>query len=224
MNGAARPKSARDSYVRDWDQYFHNIAKAVAQKSKDPKCQVGAVVVSEDQLVLATGFNGLARGVFDGEDLLQDAKEKLRWICHAETNAIFNAARTGVSVKGCTIFVTKFPCFVCCNAIAQAGMKRIYTLDHRYWDDDEFDGNKGKDPHSRKRVLLKQAGIRVDAPNHPDFNERWEIPGVKVHPVAYRVHGAVSPAQGAFEFLDESRTPLARIAGRRKATVQSRAS
>ncbi len=116
--------SAEQPYIKDWDQYFLNIARAVAWKSKDPKCQVGAVIVSEDQLVLATGFNGLARGVFDAEDLLQDAKEKLRWICHAETNAIFNAARTGASLKGCTIFVTKFPCLVCCDAIAQAGIKR----------------------------------------------------------------------------------------------------
>ena len=105
--------SAEQPYIKDWDQYFLDIARAVAWKSKDPKCQVGAVIVSEDQLVLATGFNGLARGVFDAEDLLQDAKEKLRWICHAETNAIFNAARTGASLKGCTIFVTKFPCLVC---------------------------------------------------------------------------------------------------------------
>src|SRR5215813_14142780 len=99
-NGVVRRDSAQQPYVRDWDQYFHEIARTVARKSKDPKCQVGAVIASDDQLVLATGFNGLARGVFDAEDLLQDVDEKLKWICHAETNAIFNAARTGVVMKG----------------------------------------------------------------------------------------------------------------------------
>jgi len=136
----------------------------VARKSKDPNCQVGAVIVSPDRLVLATGFNGLARGVFDNENLLADDDEKLKWICHAEINAIFNGVRTGVPVVGCSIFVNKFPCFACCNAIAQAGIKRICTQDHRYWDDDPIDGE-----HARKPDLLKQANIDVDAPLHPDF-------------------------------------------------------
>lgn len=151
-------------YIEDWDEYFLGIALMVARKSKDPRCRVGAVIVSKDKLVLSTGFNGLARGVFDDEDLLANVDEKLKWICHAEINSILNAARTGVPVKGCAIFVNKFPCFECCNAIAQAGIERIYTHDHRYWDDDPVDGD-----HSRKPALLKQARIRVDAPFHPSF-------------------------------------------------------
>ncbi len=151
-------------HIEEWDDYFLEIAITVARKSKDPKCPVGAVIVSPDRLVLATGFNGLARGVFDSDELLTNTSEKLKWICHAEINAIFNAVRTGVSVVGCTIYVNKFPCFACCNATAQAGIKRVCTFDHRYWDDDPADAD-----HSRKRDLLKQAGVIVHAPLHPDF-------------------------------------------------------
>jgi dCMP deaminase len=224
-NGAIRPNCAKEPHIKDWDQYFHNIARAVAQKSKDPNCRVGAVIVSEDQLVVSTGFNGLARGVFDAEDLLRNVNEKLKWICHAELNAISNVARIGVPVKGGTIFVTKFPCFECCNAIAQAGLKRIYTLDNRYWDDDEFDGIECKDPHSRKRALLKQAGIRVDAPFHPDFNSRWDFPRATAGPTTYRTNGAgPAPAQAEFDFRDELRKPPAMAQARRKAKARSRAS
>src|SRR5437016_6418829 len=106
-------------YFDDWDQYFLAIAETVARKSKDPRCKVGAVIVSQDKLILSTGFNGLARGVFDDEELLNNTEEKLKWICHAEANAIVNAARIGVPLKDCTIYVTKFPCLACCNAIAQ---------------------------------------------------------------------------------------------------------
>jgi len=224
-NGAARPNCAKEPYIKDWDQYFHNIARAVAQKSKDPKCRVGAVIVSEDQLVVATGFNGLARGVFDADDLLENVKEKLKWICHAEMNAISNVARTGVPVKGGTIFVTKFPCFECCNAIAQAGLKRIYTFDNRYWDDDEFDGIKCKKPHSRKRALLKQAGIRVDAPFHPDFNSRWDFVRASAGPAIYSTNGAGSrPAQAEFDFRDDSRKPPVKVQTSRQGKVRRRAS
>jgi deoxycytidylate deaminase len=103
--------------------------------------------------------------MFDDEGLLQNIEEKLTWICHAESNAILNAARTGAPMKGSSIYVTKFPCFACCNSIVQAGIARIYTHDDKYWDDDPWDKE-----HTRKMKLLGQARIRVDAPFHPDFS------------------------------------------------------
>jgi dCMP deaminase len=160
----AVPTGFFPEHVDSWDEYFLWIAEAVAIKSKDPRCSVGAVIVSPDNIVLSTGFNGLARRIHDDERLLADAEEKLKVICHAEANATFNAARLGVALHGASIFVTKFPCLACCNAIIQAGIGRIYTHDTRFWDDDPLDGD-----HRHKRAVLKQAGIRVDAPFHPDF-------------------------------------------------------
>lgn len=151
-------------FADDWDNYFHRIAEAVSQKSKDPKSRVGAVIVSPDRLILSTGFNGLARGLVDDNELLNNVDEKLKWICHAEMNAIFNAARIGVGLAGCRVYVNKFPCLTCLNAILQAGITDIYTLDHKYWSNDPID-----EDHSRKRSLLLQSGIRVHAPNHPEF-------------------------------------------------------
>ena len=54
-------------------------------KSKDPRCKVGAVIVSGNNVVLSTGFNGLARGVYDNEQLLADVDAKLRVVCHENT-------------------------------------------------------------------------------------------------------------------------------------------
>ena len=151
--------------VADWDQYFLCLAIAASLKSKDPRCQVGAVIASKDHVVLSTGFNGFARGVEDADNLLADVPEKLKVICHAEANAIVNAARIGAALEGSTIFVTKFPCLDCCNLIIQAGIKRIYTHDNRYWGDDESDPEQ-----FRKRLVLQQGEVRVDAPFHPDFS------------------------------------------------------
>src|SRR5690349_5886013 len=102
----------------------------IALKSKDPKCRVGAVIASKDNVLLSTGFNGFARGVDDDDKLLADVPEKLKLVCHAEANAIMNAARIGVALERATIFVSKFPCLGCCNALIQAGIKRVYTHDH----------------------------------------------------------------------------------------------
>lgn len=149
----------------DWDYYFLGIAVAAAIKSKDPRCQVGAVIVSKDHLILSTGFNGFARGVDDDEKLLADVPEKLKVICHAEANAVVNAARIGVALEDATIYVTKFPCLACCNTIIQAGIKRIYTHDKWFWNDDPSDKE-----HIRKPVLLQQAGVKVVAPYHPHYS------------------------------------------------------
>jgi dCMP deaminase len=151
-------------YFESWDEYFLAIAMTVARKSKDPRCQVGAIIVSPERLILSSGFNGLARGVFDRDELLDDVDEKIRWICHAEANALFNAARVGARLAGATIYVTKFPCFACCNGIIQAGIVRVYTHDSKYWSDDPADRD-----HTRKPQILKEGGVVVDAPFHPKF-------------------------------------------------------
>lgn len=157
--------------VDSWDEYFLHIAQAVSTKSKDPKCPVGAVIVSQDNIVLSTGFNGLARGVHDDAQILHNTDEKLKIICHAENNAIMNAARVGGHpLQGTTIYVTKFPCLACCNAIIQAGITRIYTHDHEFWKDDPFDAD-----HSRKPRVLHEAGVEVVAPFHPKYKPSEQI-------------------------------------------------
>ena len=148
-----------------WDEYFMDMAELAKTRSRDPKCQVGAVIVREednDNIVLATGYNGLARGVLDlAPRILGDRSEKLCWMCHAETNAIYNAARLGVAtLKGATMYVTKFPCMMCANAIIQVGLKRIYTLDTEPWQNDPLD-----DDGKRTKRVLSEAGIKVVTPN-----------------------------------------------------------
>jgi dCMP deaminase len=183
-------------YVEHWDEYFLWMAQAASIKSKDPRCRVGAVIVSQDNIVLSTGFNGLARRVHDDEQLLANAEEKLRVICHAEVNAIHNAARIGVALQGASIFVTKFPCLACCNAIVQAGITSIYTHDHRFWDDDPLDSD-----HSRKISMLKQACINVHAPFHPQYAPHEPISLKRKQPVALKK--PPSKSQHATKFAPE---------------------
>ena len=157
-------------HVDDWDQYFLHIALTVSIKSKD-STRVGAVIASPSNVLLSTGFNGLARGVYDDEKILDNRDEKLKVICHAEQNAIVNAARIGGhALDGATIFVTKFPCLACCNNIVQAGIKRIYTHDRWYWNHDPFDPD-----HSLKRSIIRQTHLKVDAPFHPEYSPQNPI-------------------------------------------------
>ena len=66
---------------------------------------------------------------------MADRDTKLKLIVHAETNAILNAARIGVSVKGCTLYLAATddsrmvwggpPCTRCTVEIIQTGISRI---------------------------------------------------------------------------------------------------
>ena len=88
----------------DWKGYFLGIAEQVKLKSKDESTQIGAVVVGEDREVLSTGYNSFPRGLDDSLKERQERPEKYFWMEHAERNAIYNAARIGVSLKNSTIF------------------------------------------------------------------------------------------------------------------------
>lgn len=48
-----------------WDDYFMSVAFLSAQRSKDPNKQVGACIVSQDQIILSIGYNGFPRGCHD---------------------------------------------------------------------------------------------------------------------------------------------------------------
>jgi dCMP deaminase len=153
----------------DWNTYFLRIAAVVSVKSKDPRSPVGAVICSPDNVVISTGFNGFARGVFDDAKRLDRQREKLQWICHAEVNAIMNAARVGVALQDAQIYVTKFPCLSCCNAIVQAGIRRVCTHDNKFWDGD------GDKSGARKLELIRQTRLIVDAPFHPNFQPSYRV-------------------------------------------------
>jgi dCMP deaminase len=142
--------------VPPWDEYFHAIAQMVAKRSKDRDRQVGAVIVGEGHTILSTGFNGFARGVRETAAREADEEEKLFWVTHAETNAIFNAARHGVSLVGTTLYTTMYPCTGCAQAIIQAGIVRVFTYG-KYW-------IKRSNRWEIAPTLFGEAKIAVDAP------------------------------------------------------------
>lgn len=110
--------------MSSWDEYFIRMAELVASRSKDPSTKVGCVVVSYDNTVLSTGYNGLPRGVLDLPERMERPVKYL-WTAHAEENAVAQAARNGISLDGATAYVTHSPCCRCARALIQAGILHI---------------------------------------------------------------------------------------------------
>ena len=128
----------------EWTEYFLNIAEQVKRKSKDQSTQIGAVIVGEDKEVLSTGYNSFPRGLDDSLPERQERPEKYFWMEHAERNAIYNAARIGVSLKNSTIYLTSgLPCMDCARGIVNSGIKTVYckqvctTKNRDKWDESQ---------------------------------------------------------------------------------------
>ena len=116
-----------DALIRKFLKFIPD-AEAARGRSKDRSTKVGAVVIDDDFNVRISGYNGMPRGVDDNVEARCVRPLKLMWTSHAEENCVAQAARIGVSLKGCTILLTSlFPCTTCSRLIIQAGIKRVFA-------------------------------------------------------------------------------------------------
>lgn len=139
-----------------WDRRFIALAAHIAAWSKDPSTKVGCVVVGPDREIVTTGYNGFPRGV-DDDPKRMERPAKYLWTSHAEENAVAHAARIGVSLKGCTAYVTHSPCSRCARGLIQAGVRRVVFPD-------EARGTVGMDMTEFEvaTVMFNEAGVVVD--------------------------------------------------------------
>ena len=123
----------RKDYI-SWDEYFLGIAMLAAKRSKDPSTQVGACIVSPDNIIISTGYNGMPKGCSDDEFPWgrEGAETKYPYVVHAELNAILNA--NGRDLRGSRLYVALFPCNECAKAIIQSGIREIRYLSDKYAD------------------------------------------------------------------------------------------
>jgi len=138
-----------------WDQRFLDLAQHVESWSKDRSRQVGCVIVGPTREIRALGYNGFPRGTDADEPSRHARPTKYHWTEHAERNAIFQAARVGIAVGGCTMYLPWFPCVDCARAIVQAGIKKLVAL-HA----DLSDPSWGEQ-FDLAASLLKEAGVEV---------------------------------------------------------------
>jgi dCMP deaminase len=141
----------------NWVSYYRQLANTVKLKSKDKYTQIGAVIVGKDGEIVSTGYNSFPRGLDDGLDYRQERPEKYYWFEHAERNAIYNAARIGVSTKGTTMYLScGLPCADCARGIINSGVTRIFC--------ERVDVTKGemwKESQERSWDMFMETGVKV---------------------------------------------------------------
>ncbi|MCL2324208.1 MAG: dCMP deaminase family protein [Actinomycetia bacterium] len=138
-----------------WDEYFMEITRQVATRSTCLRRQIGAVIVRERR-ILATGYNGTPSGVRHCDevgclrDQLKIPSGERHELCrgiHAEQNAVIQAARSGTSVVGSTLYCTHQPCILCAKILINAGIVEIVF--------------SGAYPDELSREMLEEACVRL---------------------------------------------------------------
>lgn len=151
-------KNKLDKKRPSWDEYFLHLALEVGKRATCDRGKSGCIIV-KDKRIISTGYVGAPVGLPHCDEaghLMHkvhntDGTESQHCIrtTHAETNAIAQAARHGVSVKDATIYCKMEPCYVCAQTMINSGIKRVVCL-KRY--------------HRAQltRDWLKQAGVKLD--------------------------------------------------------------
>ena len=134
----------------DKNNYYLDIADAVAERSTCLRKHYGAVIVNNDEIV-STGYNGSPRGVANCNDRGQCERIRLGvprgtnyTICcstHSEQNAIISASRK--EMLGGTLYLSGKEhdsgeyvkdancCSICKRMIINAGISRVIIRDNK---------------------------------------------------------------------------------------------
>jgi dCMP deaminase len=111
-----------------------SMAKLASSRSTCLAFPVGAVIVKNNQVV-ATGYNGSPSGTshcteqgycYPGLSSCDASSILPSRAVHAESNAIAQAAKHGISTDNATIYVTLEPCLSCLKLIISSGIKTVY--------------------------------------------------------------------------------------------------
>jgi len=148
-----------DSYERpSWDDYFLEVAHAIAKRATCDRGRSGCVIAKNKQL-LVTGYVGAPAGLPHCDDVghqmkkvtHEDGHESSHCVrtVHAEQNAICQAAKLGVPIDGATLYCRMTPCRVCAMLIINCGIKRV-VCERKYHAGAESEG------------MFKQAGITLE--------------------------------------------------------------
>jgi dCMP deaminase len=143
-----------DIFRPSWDDQFLEIARITARRATCDRSHVGCVLVVDSRIV-SSGYNGAFAGADHCDQVGHYMVDgRCARTVHAEANAVADAARRGVSVKGGTAYLTRLPCTPCLKLLISAGIVRIVcaeVLKPQYIEEAEW--------------FAREAGIALEYPD-----------------------------------------------------------
>ena len=144
--------------IPSFDEMFIETARLWARKSKDKNTKIGACIAGPDNELISVGYNSFPRGIDDTVPERFDRPEKYFWFEHGERNAILQAARGSVALKGCRMFVSCWvPCTDCARSIIQVGIVEVVMGQKM----EDASRKKWVEDAKRSEQMFKEAGVKL---------------------------------------------------------------
>jgi dCMP deaminase len=138
-----------------------SMLDVIASRSKDKHTKVGCVVVGPDNEIRSTGYNSLPSGVDDSRSERFERPEKYKWFEHADRNAIYNAARMGVSLNNCRMYLPFFPCIECTRGIIQVGINEVIIDQNKVEERMVINDSIYNEQNKISEEMLNEAGVKL---------------------------------------------------------------
>ena len=154
-----RKNKTKSKYIRPtWDEYFLSLLEPLGKRGTCDRGRSGAVIVSKNNTILATGYVGAPPGQPHCDEVghmmitvINEEGNKFQHCVrtlHAEENAILQCAKDGIKLEGATIYCKMVPCYNCAMRIVRVGIKRV-VAQKRYHAD------------RLPMELFKSAGVKI---------------------------------------------------------------
>lgn len=159
MKESRKVNNKQSKYIRPtWDEYFLGLLEFLAKRGTCDRGRSGAVIVSEGNTILATGYVGSPPGQPHCDDVGHmmttvidengDKSQHCIRTLHAEENAILQCAKDGIKIEGATIYCKMVPCYNCAMRIVRVGVKMVVAQKRYHADKSSLE-------------LFKSAGVKV---------------------------------------------------------------
>ena len=130
-----------------FDYAMMKTAEIWADLSHSKRKKIGCVI-ARDNRIITQGYNGMPSFL---ENNCEDENGKTNSeVIHAEHNAILFASRYGISLNGCTAYITHLSCKHCAAMLGVVGINKVIYKDYYKSESNGTDVN-----------ILKKAGIKV---------------------------------------------------------------
>ena len=147
-----------DTYRRpSWDEYFLGLMDQVGKRATCDRGRSGCIVVRDKQIV-CTGYVGSPPGFPHCDEVghlmkkvvEEDGTSRMHCVrtIHAEQNAICQAAKHGIPLKGSTLYCKMEPCRVCAMLIISVGITKVIA-------------KKKYHAAQETRDMFRQAGVEL---------------------------------------------------------------
>jgi dCMP deaminase len=137
------------------------VCDAIAKRATCDRGRSGCVIAKDNQ-ILVTGYVGAPAGLPHCDEVGHQFKKMLHEdetvtthcvrTVHAEQNAICQAAKRGISIRGATLYCRMTPCRTCAMLIINCGIVRV-VCQRRYHDSKDSE------------AMLATAGIKLEYVN-----------------------------------------------------------